>query len=304
MTQLPSLKLCEQINKDICKIIDKVSRYVIPNKQLENEINKIREAIMETVKKQLHPLKEKYGYDRIELHGSVSKGTWLPHQIDFDIFIIFKHQVEREKLEDLINDAAKLLKIKTQKRYSEHPYLRLKFPSGHEADLVPAFDFNGEKYLTAADRTIYHTKYVNDHMTPEMKNECRLLKSFLKGINTYGAEIKVGGFSGYSAELLIIKFKSFIETIKFISKNEKISITLTKPEPNWEELHEKYKTNYIILDPVDPKRNVLAALTPQAYNTTRIASKLFLHKPKIEFFKVCIVPVLRGLCKRNKKFLK
>ncbi len=286
MTQLPSLKLCKQINNDICKIIEKVSQYIIPSKQMEIELSKISTSILETIKNQLDPLKEKYGYDRIELHGSVAKGTWLPSQIDFDIFIVFKQQVEREKLEALISEAAGYLKVETQKRYSEHPYLRLRFPNGYEADLVPAFDFNGKKYLTATDRTIYHTRYVNDHMTPELRNECRLLKSFLKGINAYGAEIKIGGFSGYSAELLIIKFKSFIETLKFISKNEKISITLTEHKPNWQKLHEKYNTDYILLDPVDPKRNVLAALTPQTYNTTRIASKLFLYKPSLNFFHV------------------
>jgi tRNA adenylyltransferase (EC 2.7.7.25) len=43
----------------------------------------------------------------------------------------------------------------------------------------------------------------------EQKDEVRLLKKFMKGIGVYGAEIKVKGFSGYVAELLVYFYDSF-----------------------------------------------------------------------------------------------
>jgi tRNA nucleotidyltransferase (CCA-adding enzyme) len=47
-----------------------------------------------------------------------------------------------------------------------------------------------------------------------MLGEVRLLKKFMKGTGVYGAEIKIGGFSGYLCELLILKYRSFAQTIE------------------------------------------------------------------------------------------
>ena len=51
----------------------------------------------------------------------------------------------------------------------------------------------------------------------KLRDEVRVLKKFMKGIDTYGAEIKVGGFSGMLCETLILNYGSFEDTIKSAS---------------------------------------------------------------------------------------
>ena len=60
-----------------------------------------------------------------------------------------------------------------------------------------------------------------------MRGEVRLLKKFMQGIGVYGAEIKVGGFSGYLCELLIMKYGSFTQTIRaFAQYNQRVVIDI------------------------------------------------------------------------------
>jgi tRNA nucleotidyltransferase (CCA-adding enzyme) len=40
----------------------------------------------------------------------------------------------------------------------------------------------------------------------------------MAGIGVYGAEIKVGGFSGYLCELLILHHNSFLDTVKAFAR--------------------------------------------------------------------------------------
>src|SRR5207247_7141035 len=70
------------------------------------------------------------------------------------------------------------------------------------------------EWKSATDRTPYHTEFMQTHLTPELRLEARLLKKFAKGIGAYGAEIKLGGFSGMLIDTLALYYHSFMETIR------------------------------------------------------------------------------------------
>ena len=129
-------------------------------------------------------------------------------------------------------------------------------------------------------------------LTSKMKNEVRILKTFLQSNGIYGAEIAKQGFSGYVSEVLIINYKSFENVIKSISKikeNEVIGKT-TK----------KFDTSIVIIDPIDKNRNLAAAISNENIGKFILASRAFKEKPSLEFFKT---RKLRTIKKIFRKFV-
>jgi tRNA nucleotidyltransferase (CCA-adding enzyme) len=115
------------------------------------------------------------------------------------------------------------------------------------------------------------------------RDQVRLLKQFLKGINCYGAEAKVEGFSGYLAELLILKYGSFRQVLKNSLKwTEKTLLSLT--EIPHIETASFGSENFVFIDPVDKSRNVAAALSLAKLKFFVLAAEAYLKHPKKEFF--------------------
>jgi tRNA nucleotidyltransferase (CCA-adding enzyme) len=144
----------------------------------------------------------------VEIHGSVARDTWLRGQRDIDAFIILKPEAVRSDLLR-VNEVVKgYVGPGWVEAYAEHPYVK-KMVDGFEVEFIPCFKVEGKRIASAADRTPLHTGYILSHLTESQRDEVRFLKMFTKGIGVYGAEIKVGGFSGYLCELLIIAYGSF-----------------------------------------------------------------------------------------------
>ena len=99
----------------------------------------------------------------------------------------------------------------------------------------------------------------------ELLGDVRLLKRFMQGIGVYGAEIKVGGFSGYLCELLIMKYGSFTQTIRaFAEYNRRVVVDIEGFYANRaNELQLLFPESLVIIDPVDKGRNVASAVQPQ-----------------------------------------
>ena len=113
-----------------------------------------------------------------------------------------------------------------------NPYIRGIYQD-HKIEIVPCYKIeNATQKLSAVDRTPLHTSYIKKHLKESQKNDVRLFKQFLKGINCYGAEAEIEGFSGYLCEILILKYGSFrniISNAKDWKKGTKISSTLSPP---------------------------------------------------------------------------
>jgi len=104
-------------------------------------------------------------------------------------------------------------------------------------------------------------------LTTKMRDEVRILKTFLKSNGIYGAEIAKQGFSGYVSEVLILNFGSFENTIKSISsiKENQIIGKTTK----------KFGTSIVIIDPIDSNRNLAAAISNENVGKFILVSRGF-----------------------------
>lgn len=211
------------------------------------------------------------------LVGSVAKGTHLKDP-DIDLFMLFP---ESTLLEDLkANGLAIGQKVVPGKEhYAQHPYVRGLF-KGFQVDLVPAFRIRDTRSkMSAVDRTPFHTEFVKRNIKKGMADEVRLLKRFMKGVECYGAEAKVQGFSGYLCELLVMRFGTF-RAVLDAAKDWKVGEALELPGFPGKEFPEPLA----FIDPVDPTRNVASAVSHETLLRFILASREYLAKPDRKFF--------------------
>jgi tRNA nucleotidyltransferase (CCA-adding enzyme) len=259
-------------------IADEVEREILKKVTPTPKEREKVEAVVESLIEKVRQSSEGYNV-RIEtlLVGSVARDTWLPPNPDIDIFMMFPLETSTE---DLVRMGLEIGEgvLKGEKRFAEHPYIH-GCVEDIEVDIVPCYRIESPtQRMTAVDRTPLHQRYVIEHLKEEQKKEVRLLKRFLKGIGVYGAEAKVQGFSGYLTELLVLKFGSFRKTVESASTWKKgFSIEFVPPGKRFEE-------PLIVVDPIDPARNVASALSSGNYSRFSFACKSYLESPSREFF--------------------
>lgn len=241
-----------------------------------------RKAIQGSVNSLLARTKEEADKEglglRVSLVGSVAKDTFL-REPDIDIFILFPETVSRDRLEAVGLAIGKRILRVHEERYAEHPYVHGEW-DGLEVDLVPCYQISDTALLrSAVDRTPFHTKYVQSHLREEQKGEVRLLKQFAKGIGVYGAEAKVQGFSGYLLELLVMKYGTFREVLEASAAWTRGTALSLEGEGT-----KKFDEPFIFYDPVDNKRNVASALSPNCLALFIFASQAYLKGPSELFF--------------------
>ena len=223
----------------------------------------------------------------VRVEGSVAKDTWLSENPDIDVFMRLPTSIPRKNLGDIgLKIAKKAAKGYPQlERFAEHPYLQITV-EGYHVDIVPCYDAKPGEWQSATDRTPYHTDYIKKHMDAGVRGQVRLLKKFMQSIDVYGAEIMVGGFSGYLCELLTLKYGSFAQTIDaFAHYNKQVTIDIENYYAERErELSLLFPEPLVIVDPVDKGRNVASAVQPQKLYLFIAASREFLKTPAETFF--------------------
>jgi len=208
------------------------------------------------------------------LVGSAARGTWLAGDHDLDVFLGVGVEDDLEKALEL----ARRISPDHREKYAEHPYIQARI-DGFEVDLVPCYLVDDASHLrSAVDRTPFHNRYVKQRIAG-LEDEVLLLKQFMKGSGVYGSELRVGGFSGYLAELLVLCYGSFAAVIEAAS--------LWKPGLKLD-LEGRGRVEQadplVVVDPVDPGRNVAAALTLNRMLQFALAARTFMARPDIEFF--------------------
>jgi tRNA nucleotidyltransferase (CCA-adding enzyme) len=223
----------------------------------------------------------------VRTEGSVAKDTWLKGDPDVDVFMQMSPSVPRKELGEV---ALKIARIATAgsrqvERFAEHPYLEA-FVNGMRVNIVPCYAAKTGEWLSATDRTPYHTDYINTHMKQAKRADVRLLKKFMKGISVYGAEIRVGGFSGYLCELLILHFGSFGKVLEAFANHERRRVIDIGGfyEGRQRDLELLFAEPLVVVDPVDRARNVASAVQPQKLQLFVAASREFLRHPDETFF--------------------
>ena len=256
-------------------VISKVAKTVIPSKMMEKSKKQIAELAFKLVEKEVKKFPEVIG---LEFGGSFAKGTWLSKDADVDIFIRFKQSTSEEKFEKISKKIGfeSLKKYIPYVRYSEHPYVEAKIKNTR-INVVPFYDVKIGEWKSSADRSPFHTKFMKKSLTSKMRNEVRILKTFLKSNGIYGAEIAKQGFSGYVSEVLVLHFGSFENVIKSISEIKE-NKTIGKTS-------KKFETSIVILDPIDNNRNLAAAISDENLGKFVLSSRAFKEKPTLALFR-------------------
>lgn len=281
------------MDKNLEEIIHSVLERVKPSPEEAKCLNELAREVMSVIDDVVRGgnLSEKV---TIELEGSLAKGTWLSGEADVDIFLLFDPSIpldvlRREGLR-IGRKTSELLGVRPLEKYAAHPYVEFSY-GGARVEVVPAYRVSSpDKMITPVDRTPFHTKYVMSKLKANVKlgDEILLFKRFLKGIGAYGAEIKVEGFSGYLAEVLVAHYGSFVELLRN-SSNWKPWQTVIDPEQHYEPgeidtLVKAFRAPLIVVDPIDKHRNAASAVSLEKLSLLIAASRGFLENPSVKFF--------------------
>jgi len=273
----------EDLDLKIRKVCEEALRRSIPREEERRETLRFSEKLVKRLEREL----EKTGLEaEVQVEGSIAKDTWLAGEKDIDIFIRIPKTYGREGFVNVLNAAKKVAGESYLEAYAEHPYIQAKIED-FTVEFVPCFKLErAEEVASSVDRTPFHTLYVKKRLSPQTKNEIRLLKRFMRGIGTYGAEIKVGGFSGYLCEVLILYYGFFLKLLEAASNwREREIIDLEEHYKGREREAEKvFQEPLIVVDPVDKGRNVASAVRIDRLNEFIAASREFLRNPKLDFF--------------------
>jgi len=294
--------MCKR-NQKIQEICEEALRRVTPSKAEEMKTLKFVESLTDRLRSELGKL----GLEAdVRVEGSIAKNTWLAGEKDIDLFILISKEYGRNAFIKVLEAAKKASGGNYLEAYAEHPYIQAEI-EGFTVDFVPCFKLErAENAISSVDRTPFHTVYVNKHLSPDDRSEVRLLKRFMRGIEAYGAEIKVGGFSGYLCEILIMHYGSFLNVLKAASNwREREIIDLEgyyKGREN--EALKIFDQPLVVIDPVDKSRNVASAVSKEKLAEFIAASRLFLENPRIDFFfplEIETFPVERAIQTMNSR---
>jgi tRNA nucleotidyltransferase (CCA-adding enzyme) len=279
----------EAKDREMDKITSTVLEFIQPSYKDVQKVKAIEKEIRDEIKSYKIPQIVK-----VKTGGSFAKDTNLKKDMDIDIFILIDKNVNEQDFERIALDVGfkALKKYNPITRYSEHPYVE-GFANINNSNnepirlnIVPCYNVEKGLWKSAADRSQYHTEYMQKMLKSDQKNQIRILKAFLKGIGIYGAELSTAGFSGYVTEILVLKYGNFKNVIKHIAslnkKGEIISLEIISNE----QIDEKFRSPIIIIDPIDPNRNLGTAISPESLSRFIFSARTFLSSPSINFFNV------------------
>jgi tRNA nucleotidyltransferase (CCA-adding enzyme) len=272
------------LSTNLEKISQKILEETTPDTEKRREIQALAEKLRRKVEAAVKKRKIK-GTVRVE--GSVAKDTWICREPDIDIFVQLPSTMSREEFGKIALEIAREATAGSEQveRFAEHPYLEA-FVDDVRVNIVPCYKVGRGQWKSATDRTPYHTDYIKPLLNKKLRREVRLLKQFMKGIGVYGAEIKVGGFSGYLCELLVLNYKSFAGVLKAFAdfKTRQIIDYEGFYQGKERELELLFREPLVIIDPVDKGRNVASAVRKEKLDEFIAASRAFLETPHKRFF--------------------
>lgn len=256
-----------------------------PTAAEEKRITAVAEEAIRLAREQKDKVAAGHEVREIMFGGSFAKGTWLRGDADIDIFIKMDPSVSEERFEELgVEIGRKALgKYGPKLRYSDHPYVEATI-RGTRINIVPCYDVEKGRWKSAADRSPFHTQYITEALDGAKKEQVRLLKKFLKSAGIYGAEISTGGFSGYVSEVLIAKYGSLERVLVAAASEFKQGHVISVNGDYDEDVVKGFSSPLVIIDPVDPRRNLGTAISPESAGMLALVARAFLRKPSVKFF--------------------
>ena len=270
--------------KHIDQVISQALILCEPQSKDSMKLHKIAQQVTDMIDKSITTIDD----DRIlgvSVGGSYAKGTWLTEDNDIDFFVKINPNVNKREFEQLGTriGLSALSKYRPYLRYSDHPYVEAKIQKVR-INIVPCYQVNRGQWKSAADRSPFHTIFMTENLDEKMKGQVRILKRFLKSIGIYGSQLSVGGFSGYVTEILILRYRSFKEAVSLVANmnRDKQLIALNEPDPQYLPL---FNSSIIIIDPIDPRRNLGAAISTESLGKFILAARSLIQIPSIAYFK-------------------
>jgi len=278
-------------NKKTNEILKEVLIQIKPSKKELQDINNSVKEFLDRFNKKIK--KHKINAE-IFIGGSFAKDTVIKKdKYDVDIFVRY----DKKYNNDISNLTEKLLKGEKNisKIHGSRDYFRIKINNGFLIELIPVIKVKSPKEAkNITDLSYSHVKYIKDKIkNKNILDEIRLAKAFCHANNCYGAESYINGFSGYSLELLVYYYGSFIKFINAIakSKNEKIIIDIEKQYKNKQKImmdinSSKLNSPIILIDPTSKQRNAAAALSKKTFDDFKKICKSFIKNPNLKYFEI------------------
>lgn len=262
----------------VTAVLERVRPRVVPTADEVEAVHAAAEGLVDAVRAACADL----GVDAEPLMvGSVAKGTWVRGDVDLDCFLLFPPDVPRDQLEEEGLAVGRAVLGDGTERYAEHPYIRGTWED-RPAEVVPCYDVDSPADLrSAVDRTPFHNRHVIDHLAEDQHDEVRLLKRFMAGVGVYGAETRTQGFSGYLAEVLVLDSGSFLDVLRKARLWDADDGVALDPEDH---AAPTFDEPLVVVDPVDPGRNVAAAVSRARLRRFAEACRAFLAEPSEAFF--------------------
>jgi tRNA nucleotidyltransferase (CCA-adding enzyme) len=266
------------------EVTSEVLKRITPQPEEEKKVLALAERLKMKVSQEAEKLKLKV--DAV-IGGSVAKDTWLSVDVDLDIFVLFstnygKKELEQKGLRVAINSVEG---SPWTKRFAEHPYLEA-VVQGVRVNIVPCYKVERGGWISAADRSPHHTEYVRQRLkSDDLRGDIRLLKQFMKGIKAYGAEIKIGGFSGYLCEVLVLAHGSFFDVLLTAADWQQGHVVDSHGYySRLGEAESLFDSPLIVIDPIDQNRNAAASVTEEKLGVFVAAARMFIQEPEEKFF--------------------
>jgi tRNA nucleotidyltransferase (CCA-adding enzyme) len=247
------------------EVLAEAERLVVPTDVEAARVNQVAKVILSKTEEAASRYPQTRG---VLLGGSFAKGTWLPMHADLDIFVKFDPRTPAKEFEEA---ALKIGAFATKghpmgKMYAQHPYTEATI-DGVKVNIVPCYDVRKGEWKSAADRSPFHVGLVKG--IPQIqKTQVRLLKTLMIAAGVYGAEIQRRGFSGYVAEVLIMKLGGFMKALEWFGSYQMPGDGRV----------------FTLPDPVDEGRDLGIAVSGESLGRMVLASREFLRHPKVACF--------------------
>ncbi len=279
------------MSKKVNQILEQALDSVRPSKEDLDLINNSLKDFLKNLEKEIkknNVLAEPF------VGGSFAKQTMIKkNKYDVDIFLRFDKKYSDEEIS---LKAKKLLKNFKGASivHGSRDYFNINIAPGFFIELIPVLKVNNPKESkNITDLSCSHVKYIRKKVkNKKLLDEIRLAKAFCYANNCYGAESYIKGFSGYSLELLIYHYGSFLKFIKEISKQKgKLVIDIEKHFKNKNHVlmdinSSKLQSPIILVDPTYKQRNTMAALSEETLKKFQKACVKFLKNPSIKSFEL------------------
>ncbi len=247
------------------RVVGEASRTVVPDEGAQRRASEVAEFVLARTRRAALRHREVRG---VVLGGSFAKGTWLPENADIDVFVKFDVSTPAEKFERLgLEVGARAMQgYPRGKKYAQHPYTEATL-RGFKVNVVPCYAVKARGWRSAADRSPFHVGLVK-RLPDEKKTEVRLLKRFMVSVGVYGAEIETRGFSGYVAEVLVMKHGSFVGVVRAFADFSPAGSNRV----------------FSLGDPVDQSRDLGIAVSGEKLGRFVLACREFLKRPSVAYF--------------------